>query len=161
LEFRQHESLRHHEFQPHHGLNHAHGDRCIARPFRDLLLSRSAFLAQFLQPRNRGLQQLENDRRRDVRHDAQPENGGLAERSAREDRAVLQNLAETVGVFRGLGRSLDQFRLIHAGERNPEPDAIDHQHAKRKQHAVAQLGNPEDIDDCLQHNGYREPKRLR
>ena len=56
----------------------------IARPLRDLAAAELAFLLQLLERRNHHRQQLQNDRRRDVGHDAQRENRQAPERAAGE-----------------------------------------------------------------------------
>ena len=86
-------------------LKYAKQHGCVPRPLGDLLLTGSAFLLQFLQARHRGLQQLEDDRRRDVGHDAQPEDRNLAELR----RAQQQYYALAVRV-RGTARALVRQR---------------------------------------------------
>ena len=59
--------------EPHEALDETEAHGGVSRPLRDLLLAGGAFLLQFLQLRHDRLEKLEDDRRRDVGHDAQSE----------------------------------------------------------------------------------------
>ena len=69
------------------GLHHGQADGQVAGPLGDLAAAEFAFLLQFLERRDDDGQQLKNDRRRDVRHDAQRKDRQPPERTAaRTDR---------------------------------------------------------------------------
>ena len=58
-------------------LHDAQQDRAVARVLRDLAAAQLAFLRQLLEVRPDHRQQLQDDRRADVRHDAERENRHL------------------------------------------------------------------------------------
>ena len=66
------------------GLHQRQDDGQIAGPLGDLAPAQFAFLLQFLERRDHHRQQLQNDRRRDVRHDAQREDRQAADVAAGE-----------------------------------------------------------------------------
>ena len=72
-------------------------DRQVAGPLRDLAAAQLAFLLQLFERGHHHRQQLQDDRRRDVRHDAQGEDRQPADVAAREhieeaeDRALLRS----------------------------------------------------------------------
>jgi hypothetical protein len=65
-------------------LQHRQRDRQVARVLRDLRLAGLALLLQLLEPRDDHDEQLQDDRRRDVRHDPEREDRQLEQRSAAE-----------------------------------------------------------------------------
>ena len=65
-------------------LHQRQADGQVTGPLRDLAASQFAFLLQLLERRNHHGQQLQNDRRRDVRHDAQREDRQAADLAAAE-----------------------------------------------------------------------------
>ena len=77
-----------HVREPEDRLDDAQRDRRVARPLLDLLAAGLAFLLQLFQRRDDGRQELEDDRGRDVRHDAQAEDRALREVAAGEERDV-------------------------------------------------------------------------
>ena len=66
------------------GLDDGEADGHVARPLRDLLLTDLAFLLPLLELRDHDLQQLHDDRRRDVRHDPEEEDRDVGDRAAGE-----------------------------------------------------------------------------
>ena len=66
-------------------LQHAERDREVARVLRELGLARLALLVEGLEVRDDDAQQLHDDRRGDVRHDAEREDRELQQRAAREE----------------------------------------------------------------------------
>ena len=93
------------------GLHRAEDDSQIARPLGDFLAAEFAFFLQFRQRLINHRQQLQNDGGRDVRHDAQSEDGQPAKLAAanqideaQERSAVLfEELLQTVGIDSGRG----------------------------------------------------------
>ena len=65
------------------GLHQRQDDGQVAGPLRDLAAAEFAFFLQLFERRNHHREQLQNDGRRDVRHDAQGENGQPAEHCRR------------------------------------------------------------------------------
>ena len=65
-------------------LHDAQEDRAVARVLRDLAAAELAFLRQLLEVRPDDRQQLQDDRRADVRHDAEREDRHLRQVPARE-----------------------------------------------------------------------------
>ncbi len=120
-------------------LKRAENDGQVARVLRDLAAAELAFLLQALEIGPDDHQQLQNDRRRDVRHDAERENRQPAKIAAAEkiDNAehraliLLEELLERIGVDSGRG--------------NESAEAIHRQQGQRKQHAIAQVGRAEDV----------------
>ena len=84
------------------GLEQREAERQVARVLRDLRLAGLALLLEGLQPRDHDDEQLQDDARRDVRHDPEREDGQLQERAAGEqvdqvvDAGVVGLVAETV-----------------------------------------------------------------
>ena len=66
----------------------------VARVLVDFLAPRFAFLLQLFDRLPDAAQQLEDDRRRDVGHDAQAEDRGLAQVAGAEHGRVFDQLAE-------------------------------------------------------------------
>jgi hypothetical protein len=119
--------------------------RDIASPLGDLTAAKLAFLLQFRQRLIDDRQQLEDDRRRDVRHDAEGEDRQLAQVTAGEHVHQAHRRA------RVLVEELRQHVGIDAWRRNVRAQAIDGQQAKREQHALAKVGDAKDIGDFLKH----------
>ena len=127
------------------GLHDAEQDGDVAGPLGDLAAAEFAFLLELRERLIDDGEQLEDDRRRDVRHDAESEDGKLAEVSAGEevDQAEsgagvrIEELGEHVGVDAGGG--------------DVPAEAIDGQHAKREEDALAEVGDFEDVCDFLEH----------
>lgn len=69
------------EDEPADGLDDAEADGGVAGVFLDLLLPGGAFFFEFLEGLEDGPEDLEDDSGGDVGHDAQAEDGGLAERA--------------------------------------------------------------------------------
>ena len=87
-------------------MHHGQDDGEIAGPLRDLAAAQFAFLLEFFERRDHHLQQLQNDGRGDVGHDAQGKDGEPAEHAAAEqiDEAeqragiLLEELRQAVGI---------------------------------------------------------------
>ena len=126
-------------------LHDAQKQRAVPRVLRDLA---PAELALFLQPLEVGphdRQQLQDDRRADVGHDAQ-----------REDRHPRQipagkHIVEPEHRIPGLLREDRERFRIHAWRRYVVAHAVDAQHRKREQHAVPQLRDGEDALEAFDH----------
>ncbi len=77
-------------------LNDAEHDRQIARVLRDLAAAEFAFFLQFFEIREHHRHQLQDDRRRDVRHDAEREDREATQVAAAEQIENAQERARTL-----------------------------------------------------------------
>jgi hypothetical protein len=100
--------------------------RAVARVLRDLAAAGLAFLLQRLERRHHVGHQLHDDRRRDVRHDAQREHREARQRAAAEHVEQVQDAA-----LLPLEQLL-QLRRVDAGHGDVRPDAVDDQRHHRK-----------------------------
>ena len=127
------------------GLQCAQKHSQVAGPLRNLAAAQFAFLLDARQRLIHHGQKLKDDRRGDVRHDAQRKDGHAAQRAAAEQihqaesRPILpvEHQLQLVGVYAGRG--------------NPRAQTIDGQNAQGEEHAFAQVGNPENIEKFLKH----------
>ena len=132
------------------GLHDAEADCGEPGPFLDLLLAGRSFFAELLEPGPDGPEELEDNRGRDVRHDAETEDRRLAEGATGEDGDVLDDLAGGI-VLTEAGEVVGHHALVDAGEGHPEPDPVHREHPECEEDLVPQLRDLEDIDQCLQH----------
>src|SRR5262249_24977444 len=117
----------------------------VTRPLGDLLTSQLTFFLQLGQRLVNDCEQLQDDRCRDVRHDAKSKDGEPPELSAAEEVYESQEAAALL-----LEELLQQVRIdCRCG--NVTADAVNRQQSKRKQHAGPQLGHAEDIRQLLKH----------
>ncbi|MNN17086.1 hypothetical protein D3C81_1302560 [compost metagenome] len=108
------------------GQNHS----AVARVLRDLALPRLPFLLQRLQLRQHDRQQLHDDRRRDVRHDAEREDGKARQRTAREQ------VEHPEDATRLTLEKLRKLLRIDTGHRNMSADAV-HDQGQHQEHQPA------------------------
>ena len=120
-------------------LNGAEHNCQIAGPLGNLLASEFAFLLQLSQGLIHYRQQLQDDGRRDVGHDAQSENGQLAQLPATEQIHETQERAPV------LLEELLQLVGIDAGRRDVPAKTIHGQQSQRKQNPLAQVRNAKDV----------------
>ena len=124
------------------GQNHGH----VAGPLGDLAPAQLAFLLDARQRLIDHGEQLEDDRGRDVGHDAQGEDRHAAQVAAAEQ--VHQTESGTA--------LLVEHPLQHVGvdarRGNPRAQTVDGQDAEHEEHPLAQVGNPEDIKKLLKHD---------
>src|SRR5205823_7105560 len=114
-------------------LDDAEQDRAVARVLRDLAPPELAFLREPFEVRPHDGQQLQDDRRADVGHDAQRE-----DRDARQVPAG-EHVVETEHRALELPRHFGQRDEVHAGDGDVVSDAVHGQQPQREQHAVAQV----------------------
>jgi UDP-N-acetylglucosamine 2-epimerase len=88
-------------------------------------------------------EELEDDRRADVRHDAEREDRHLRQVVAREHVVEAEHRAARL-----LGELVERAE-IHTGNRDVTADAIHDEQAQREQHALAQLGDGEQVLDAV------------
>src|SRR5213079_1574124 len=110
-----------------------------ARPLRELFPPLLVAL-HLLDDREYGRGQLEDDARRDVRHDAEREHGGAAEAPAREQVVQAEQRALTL-VPQEVGEGLH----VHAGGRDVRPHAVHDQAEEREEDFLLQLRDLEQV----------------
>ena len=93
-----------HVAEPEDRLDDAQRHGRVARPLLDLLAPGLAFLLELLQRRDDGREELEDDRGRDVRHDAEAEDRALREVAAGEQRDVVGEPPGGAAVLRLVSR---------------------------------------------------------
>src|SRR3546814_10852448 len=91
------------------------------------------FRSQRFQGRHDRRQELHDDRRRDIRHDVEGEDGHAAERAAGEH---VEDAEDAAGL---LGEDLREDLRVDAGNRNVGAQAVDDQGAEREPQALLQL----------------------
>ena len=127
------------------GLDQAQRDGAVAGVLGDLAPAQLAFLRQPLQVRPDDGQQLQDDRRADVGHDAQREDRGVRQVPAREH--VVEAEHRVLGLF-----GEDAKRLgVHARRRDVRAETEHGQHAQREENAIAELRNRGDGAKALDH----------
>ena len=94
-------------------------DREVARVLVDLGVARLALLLQLAEPRDDDGHQLEDDRRRDVRHDPEREEGELRERASGEEVEQAEDRAAPAREV-----VLDRLR-VDARRRDPRSEPVD------------------------------------
>ena len=122
------------------GLEDAQADREVARVLGELGGARLPLLVELLEVRDHHAQQLDDDRRRDVGHDAQRENREIRQRTAREQ----------VEHGHGHARVLERVRELverDAGHRHVRAETIQREDSQSEQDLLAQLRYLECIDD--------------
>src|SRR5262249_43694926 len=118
---------------PEPGLDEANEYGGVAGVFVDFLASALAFLLQLFERRIHARQKLEDNRSGDIGHDAQAEDGALAEAAAREHRD------QTGQAVVGAAQLLGPFGLIDHRQGHVEADAVDRQEHDRDEDFLAQL----------------------
>ena len=106
-----------------------------------------AFLLQLLERRIDAGQQLEDDRGRDVRHDAQAEDRDVAQLAGAEHGDGFEHVADAAA----LAAEAVDLGLIDDRQRDLKADAIDRQHQQRQTDLRAQLGNLPDDANFFPH----------
>jgi hypothetical protein len=125
------------------GLDDAQDNRQVARVLGNLAAAQFAFFLKALEVWEHHSHQLQDDRRGDVRHDAQRENRQPAEIAAAEQVEDAQHRT------RGLLKQFRKHLGVDAGGRNVCADAVDRQQTQRKEQPVAQIFDPEEIRESL------------
>ena len=114
-------------------LEERQAQRAVARVLRDLAPAGFAFLLQRLERRHHVGHQLHDDRRRDVRHDAQREHREARQRAAREHVEQAQDAALL---------ALEQLRelvRVDARHRDVRADAVDHEREQQEDKPAPQV----------------------
>ena len=138
---------------PKHGIDDAKCNGRIPRVFLNLSPTGLALLRQLLQRRHNRDQQLKNNRRRNIRHDAQAEDRALPEITAREELEVIHQIADRTPAA---GSPTGTHRLlVHTGHGHAEPNPIGRKHPDRKQDLVTKLRNFENVQKRTKHSFFR------
>jgi hypothetical protein len=93
---------------------------------------------------------LENDRGRDVRHDAQAEDRDIAQAAGTERGHGFQHIADAAAL---IAQTLD-FRMIEDWNLDLKANAVDGEHQERQADLGAQLGNLPNDGDFFPHGVY-------
>src|SRR5262249_23144503 len=128
-----------------HGLERCQDHGKVTCPLRNLLASQLAFLLQLCQGLINNREQLKNNRRRDVRHDAKSKDGKSLELSTAEE--IYKSQIAPALLLKKL------LKEVHIDSRRGDvtADTIDGEQPKRKQHAGPQFGHAEYIGQLLKH----------
>src|SRR5258706_2299938 len=123
------------------GLHQREAHRQVTRPLGDLAPPQLAFFLEFLERRHHYRQQLQDDRRGDIGHDAQREDGKPAEHAAAEQVQESEQRA---------GAALEElFQLVRVDPRGRDVPAqpVDRQQRQRKQEPLAQIRDAKYVGD--------------
>ena len=114
----------------------------VTRGLRDLALTDRALVTPFGQLRDHDLEEVDDDRAGDVRHDPEPENGEARERAAGEQ-------VEEAEHARLVGRLLEALHLLEvdARHRDVRPDPVQDDDEQREEDLVPQVGDPEHVEE--------------
>src|SRR5262249_45645796 len=111
----------------------------IARPLRDLPASKFALFLQARQWLIYHGEQLQNDGRRDVRHNAEGKDSQTAKVAAAEQIVKPQQAS-------GLAlKCLSQRLGVNTRRRNMGAETVNRQHRQREEHTLAKIRNAENI----------------
>jgi hypothetical protein len=121
----------------------------VAGVLRDLRLARLPFLLEHLQTRDDHGEQLQDDARRDVGHDAQREDRELEQRPAAEE---IDDGVD--GVVGGLVDTPLDGRVVHTGGRDDRSEAEDRQQGQREDDLLAQVRGAEGRDEGAEMHAY-------
>ena len=120
-------------------------DRQVTRVLRELRLTGLALLLQPLEPRNHHDEQLDDDARRDVGHDAQRQDRQL------EQRATAEQVDQRVDVGAVAAGDLDEtgvnVLLRHPRRRDRAAQAEEQHDEEHEQHLLAQVGRAERLPE--------------
>ncbi len=134
-------------------LGEGQADGQVARVLRDPGLPDLALLGELLQRRHDDLQQLQDDRRGDVGHDAQREDGDPAQSPAREQ--VEQT--EDVAAAEVLLDRVDGLR-VDARRRDVRPEPVEREDPGGDQDLLADVADPERSEDRRDHEFVLSPR---
>jgi hypothetical protein len=113
-------------------------DGQVARVLRELRRAGLALFLQGLEPRDHHGQQLDDDARRDVRHDPQREDRQLQERASAEE----VDEREAAGRVRALDAAAD-VGVAHPGQRDEGPEPEDGHDGQGEQQLAPQVRRSE------------------
>ena len=126
-------------------LQNTQEDSQITRVLRQLRLAGLSLLVEVIESRNHDPQQLDDDRRGDVGHDAQREDRQLQERSTREQVDEVEQ--RRLRLLRHAG--LNGLR-VHAGRRNERAQPERGHDEQGKEQLPTQVGGTERLGECTE-----------
>ena len=129
-----------HRLQTHRdteGLRDTEGHGQIAGPLGDLAAAEFAFLLEFFGSRNHHRQQLQDDRRRDIRHDSQRKYRQTPDVAAREQ------IEEPEDSTRLARQEILPAYDVDTGGRDKAAEPVNGEHGECKKDAVPEVFNPE------------------
>jgi len=91
-------------------------------------------------------EQLDDDRRRDVGHDPEPEDGGMGKARAREEAQVAEDPARRGGLVDAV-----QCGEVDTRDRDADPKLVDGDHQDGEQDLVPQVCDPKQIAQACEH----------
>src|SRR5262249_12183612 len=121
----------------------------VAGVLRDLPAAHLSFLGELLEVGPHHRQELQDDRRRDVRHDPEREHGEAPQGAARED------VEEPEEGPRRRPEELVHRAGVDPGGRDVRPEAVHGEHHEREDDPLAQVRDREDVREALEgaHRG--------
>ena len=126
-------------------LHRCQQQREVARVLRDLAAAQLPLAREALEVGPHHRQQLQDDRRADVRHHPQREDRDPREAAAREH--VVEAEHRVLGLLRQHGERL----RVHARRGDVVAHPIHREQPEREQHPVAQVGDGEQISQAIDH----------
>src|ERR1019366_774734 len=126
-------------------LGNAEADGQVAGPLGNFAAAEFALFLQFFESRDDDGEELEDDRRRDVRHDAEGEDGQAPDVAAGKEIEEAED---------GAGLALQEVlpaNHVDAGSGDEAAEAVNRQHGERKQYPLPEVRNSEDIT-----NGFKQ-----
>ena len=127
-------------------LHDGEGDGEVTGRLGQLALADRALLAPLLELRDHRLEQLDDDRRGDVGHDPEPEDGGSGERAAREQVEEAEDAAGLVGG----GDALDLVE-VDPGHDDVRAEQVDGDDEQGEQDLVAEVRDLEHVPQACEH----------
>src|ERR1017187_6765371 len=124
-------------------------DRAVARVLRDLPAPHLPFLRELLEVGPDDRQELQDDRRRDVRRDAEREDRQAPQGAAREH---VEEAEQASGAR--LEELLEGGR-VQPGRRDVRTDPVDREQPEREEHTLPQVRDREDVAERLEDLHYR------
>ena len=120
----------------------------VARVLDDLLAADLPLLRELFEIRPDDGQQLQDDRRRDVRHDPEGEDRQPAQVPSGEQIEKAEQ-PSPLRTEEGL-----QSMEVHSGDRDMPADAVDRQHQEGEDDSLPEIGDAEDVLDRFDHASF-------
>src|SRR6185437_14019269 len=109
----------------------------------DLAPAELAFFREFFESGDNDGQQLKDDRRRDVRHDAEGEDGQAA------DVATGDEVKETEDRTGLAIEKIIPLNGVDAGSGDEAAETVNSQHRQHEQKTIPEILDPEDVGKCF------------
>jgi len=147
-----------HAFEPDRnseGLDGADNDRCVPGIPDNLLPPGLPLFCQLADGGDNNREELKDNGRADIRHDAERKNSGPGEGAPRKH---IEEAHEGPALF---GKELAQFFAVYSGRRDMRPDAVYRKEPKGEEHPVLQLGYLEYVLESRENPQIRSPQPCR